>query len=228
MKERFIEEVGKIKREGVKDLLAYLEEKTDFFTAPASTNFHGAEEGGLVKHSLGVLDAAIDLNESYQIIAEDQMDSIRICALFHDTCKIGFYVQNDEDATDPQINFMLDLCSKAGITPPKRNQRTKAYISKVIQALKDGKTVPEFKTAYKVDDQFPLGHGEKSLYIVSVFVGLSNEEALAIRWHLGGFDPAVTFGYPYGMSQRKAFKDFPLVCLIALADMAACYLIDKW
>lgn len=226
-KERFTEECEKIEREGVEEMFEYLE-TTDFFTAPASTTFHGAHEGGLVEHSLAVLDAATDLNNSYQVCDESQLDSIRICALFHDVCKCNFYIRNDEPATDPQINYMLDLCSKAGVTPPKRDQRTKAYISKVIEALKLEKKIPEYKSAYKVDDTFPLGHGEKSLYIVSWHFALSPAEALAIRWHLGGFDPAVAFGYPYGMSQRKAFKDFPLVPMIAMADMAASYLIDKW
>ena len=42
-----------IKREGARELLAWLE-TTDFFTAPASTKFHCACEGGLVQHSLSV------------------------------------------------------------------------------------------------------------------------------------------------------------------------------
>lgn len=39
-----------IKREGIDDLMAWLE-NSDFFSAPASTRFHGSETGGLCKHS---------------------------------------------------------------------------------------------------------------------------------------------------------------------------------
>ena len=51
-KEIFIETYNKnIHRPGAEKLLAWLE-GTDFFTAPASTRFHAAYEGGLLDHSL--------------------------------------------------------------------------------------------------------------------------------------------------------------------------------
>ena len=43
-----------VKREGSDKLLDYLINKSDFFTAPASTRFHGAYDGGLAQHSLNV------------------------------------------------------------------------------------------------------------------------------------------------------------------------------
>ena len=48
-----------IKREGARELLAWLE-TTDFFSAPASTKFHCACEGGLVQHSLSVYHTLMD------------------------------------------------------------------------------------------------------------------------------------------------------------------------
>ena len=51
MKEKFIELLKSTNRLGIEDLISFLE-KTDFFTAPASTRFHGSFEGGLVEHSL--------------------------------------------------------------------------------------------------------------------------------------------------------------------------------
>ena len=42
-----------IKREGADKLLEFLQ-KSDFFTAPSSTRYHGAYEGGLVQHSVNV------------------------------------------------------------------------------------------------------------------------------------------------------------------------------
>lgn len=49
-KEQFIEMAKGITRPGIDQMMAWLE-TTDFYTAPASTRFHGAEEGGLCAHS---------------------------------------------------------------------------------------------------------------------------------------------------------------------------------
>ena len=58
-KEIFIETYNKnIHRPGAEKLLAWLE-GTDFFTAPASTRFHAAYEGGLLDHSLNVYNVLI-------------------------------------------------------------------------------------------------------------------------------------------------------------------------
>ena len=56
IKETFIEIYKKhITREGSDKLLEYLcSPASDFFTAPASTRFHGSYEGGLAEHSLNV------------------------------------------------------------------------------------------------------------------------------------------------------------------------------
>ena len=50
-KVRFLELCKKINREGMDDLIKWLE-SSDFFVAPASTRFHGSYAGGLCEHSL--------------------------------------------------------------------------------------------------------------------------------------------------------------------------------
>ena len=40
----------------------------------------------------------------------------------------------------------------------------------------------------------PYGHGEKSVYLIERFMRLKTDEAIAIRWHMGGFDDAVRGG----------------------------------
>ena len=86
----------KIKREGSEELLRFLcSESSDFFTAPASTRYHGAETGGLCRHSLNVDDCLCDqlarprMKEMYGIHYDDE--SIAISALLHDLCKVNFY-----------------------------------------------------------------------------------------------------------------------------------------
>lgn len=53
---RFEGELAKVQRPGIDKLLAYIR-KSDFYKAPASTRFHLSCEGGLLQHSLNVLDA---------------------------------------------------------------------------------------------------------------------------------------------------------------------------
>ena len=82
MKEEMIKLLKETNRDGIENLIKFLEE-SDFFTAPASTRFHGANEGGLLEHSMKV----------YEILKEKAGDSesVRIIALLHDICKVNFY-----------------------------------------------------------------------------------------------------------------------------------------
>lgn len=73
---------------------------------------------------------------------------------------------------------------------------------------------------YSVEDSLPYGHGEKSVYIISGFMRLTREEAMAINWHMGGFDKRV-LGGDFAISQ--AFEEYPFATLIHLADVMATY-----
>ena len=102
-KERFIEIYNeKITREGADKLLDFLLNGSDFFTAPASTRYHGAHEGGLVEHSLNVYDCLADmadrLKERYGI--EYPEESIAIAGLLHDICKVNFYKTSYRNVKD--------------------------------------------------------------------------------------------------------------------------------
>ena len=103
-RERFIEIFNdKIQREGADKLLEFLE-KSDFFTAPASTRYHGAHEGGLLEHSLNVYDCLCDIlnrprmKELYGVNYSEE--SIAIAALMHDVCKVNFYKTSFRNAKD--------------------------------------------------------------------------------------------------------------------------------
>ncbi len=103
-KERFIEVYReKITREGADHLLDFLC-KSDFFTAPASTRYHGAHEGGLVEHSLNVYDCLVDIlarprmKELYGV--EYSEESIAIAGLLHDICKVNFYKVSTRNVKD--------------------------------------------------------------------------------------------------------------------------------
>ena len=71
------------------DLMAWLE-KSDFYSAPASTKYHDANPGGLLYHSLRVYDELKRVLAAYPEIKASE-ESIVIVSLFHDLCKANFY-----------------------------------------------------------------------------------------------------------------------------------------
>ncbi len=188
-KEEFIELYREnIRREGSEALLDYLQNRSDFFTCPASARFHGAYAGGLCDHSLNVYHCLVDylarerVQELYGVEAEPE--SVAIAALLHDVCKIG--------------------CYKTG-TRNVKNDATGHW-----------EKVPTFF----FEDPMPYGHGDKSVYIISGFMKLKREEAMAIRWHMGfsGQEDPRTVG--------QALEKFPLAFALSVADMEATYFLE--
>jgi len=169
-----------ITRSGADDLLKFLEEKTDFFTAPASTRFHLACEGGLLQHSVNVAKEMLKWDD-------ENKESLAICGLLHDLCKVNYYKVSMRNVKD-------DATGKWEKVP-----------------------------FYQVEDKFPYGHGEKSVYMIERFMRLKTSEAVAIRWHMGGFDDAVKGG---SFAISKAYESYPLAVKLHLADVTATYLIE--
>ena len=184
-KEEFIQIYKEnIKREGSAELLEWLQ-KTDFFTAPASTKFHGACEQGLVMHSISVFHTLVDKHFDPET---DSMESFAICALLHDLCKAEFYKVSTRNV---------------------KNEETGKW-----------EKVPY----YAVEDQFPFGHGEKSVFLIERFIRLKPAEAMAIRWHMGGFDEAARGG---SFAISVAYEKYPLAIKLHLADLESTYLKEK-
>lgn len=82
----------------------------------------------------------------------------------------------------------------------------------------DGKDTTQKK--YVVDNELPLDHGVKSLYIAQKFFELSEEQAIAIRWHMGFSDASVKGG---NCDIGNAFKKYPLAVLLNIADTKATF-----
>ena len=82
----------------------------------------------------------------------------------------------------------------------------------------------EKKPFYSVEDDLPYGHGEKSVYIISGFMRLTREEAMAINWHMGGFDDRVRGG---SFTVGQAYYKYPLAALAHSADFLATYLDER-
>lgn len=90
MKEKFIELLKKVDRDGMNALLDFLE-KSDFYKAPASTRFHGDYEGGLVEHSLKVYELLVEKVKNSPVPIDVKEESLIIIALLHDICKANYY-----------------------------------------------------------------------------------------------------------------------------------------
>lgn len=94
-KEEFKELLRSTGREGVEDVIEYLETE-GFFTAPASSTKHLCTEGGLVKHSLNTCKAALVIWENMAKLSpslqqEVSRESVIIASLLHDVCKTDIY-----------------------------------------------------------------------------------------------------------------------------------------
>lgn len=193
-----------IRRDGADELLNWLK-KSDFFTAPASTKFHGAYEGGLLEHSLNVYDCLLDELASMNMTDKYTKETVAIVSLLHDVCKIGLYVSEPKN----QKTYNPEKVNAAAKWEVKHDSR--------------GDFIWETVNGYRFDDRLPYGHGEKSVYILSGFLKLTRDEAMAIRWHMGFSDNDFRGG---GQSVGKAFEIYPLAVLTHLADMKATYLLE--
>ncbi len=80
------------------------------------------------------------------------------------------------------------------------------------------------KPFFKVEEKFPFGHGEKSVFIVSQFIKLTAEEAMAINWHMGGFDERVRGG---SYAASEAFAKYKLGVYAHVADLQSTYLDEE-
>lgn len=150
---------------------------TDFFVAPASTQYHDSYPGGLLCHTLSVVENIVKLHSIDKfstVLIEDAV----LVALVHDWCKIGLYEKYEKNVKDENGRWTT-------------------------------------QAAYKHrGEAVPLGHGTESMFLASRFFGLSEEEACAIRWHMGEYNVANN----EMNALHRANETYPMVFMIQFAD----------
>lgn len=179
-----------VHREGADNLLHWLE-SADFFTAPASTRYHSCHEGGLCEHSLNVFDRLRDFITA-EYGTKNKPTPSYDKAPSHETVVI--------------CGLLHDVCKANFYTVQMRNVKNEA-----------GQW--EKKPYYAVDEKFPYGHGEKSVFLIERFMTLTPEEAIAIRFHMGEFEKE--------RSTSVAYSKYPLAVMLHVADLEATYLDEK-
>ena len=189
--QRFESKLKRVDRPGMDKLIAYIR-KSDFYSAPASTRYHLSCEGGLLQHSLNVLDALRGLmvwdgqegNWRYscagEVVCRIKDESVTIMALLHDLCKTHYYKTSTRNV---------------------KNEQTGKW---------------EKAPFYTVEDKMPLGHGAKSAMLAMQFIKLTNTEMYAIWHHMGFTDQGADFG-----TVGKAMELHPAVLALHTADMMA-------
>ena len=168
-------------------------ESWGFFDAPASAQGHYAFPGGLMAHSLNVYDAALATRETMINLRPDLADELKIDSI--------------------TISALLHDVCKADLYQLTRKKRKNEI------GMYEDMEVYEFQ-----DESFPVGHGEKSvILLLQSGLDLSDEEILAIRWHMG----------PWNLNRdderfyRSAGKVTPLQTLIHTADTLASGLLER-
>ena len=194
--DRFEQLLMSTNRDGVDKLVEFLR-KSDFYTAPASTKYHLSCEGGLLQHSLNVYDALISKAKNNPTWQQDfNPASLIVTALLHDLCKTYFYVSEVKNR--------------------------KVYKENGSKMDSNGRYDWESYMGYTIEDQFPYGHGEKSVMMIEQFIKLTPEERYAIRWHMGFSEPKENWN-----SLGKTYEKYPLALALSEADLEATYLMEK-
>lgn len=193
----FLNLLKTINRPGLDSLIDWLENKSDFFTAPSSMNYHGNYNGGLCQHSLNVYRALVKFINNSDMLAlkQNELDkipaeSLIIVSLLHDICKANFYQED--------IKFYKDSSTNQWI---------------------------QYKT-YKCNDTFPIGHGEKSVIMIQNFIKLTGSEILSIRWHMGLFEPGTIISQYLNPAYNKATDECPLAAMLQMADFYASHMME--
>lgn len=171
-------------------------EELGFFTAPASAGHHLNVEGGLVLHSINTCKAALAIWEGMKPLEPSLATEVK-----RDSIIIA--------------SLLHDVC---------KSDIYKRSVKKRKNALGQWEDCEGYKVSYKV---FPMGHGEKSVILLLCSgLDLSDEEMLAIRWHMGSWGINMN-SYEDERCYDTARALYPLVSIIQTADGLAAAILER-
>jgi hypothetical protein len=187
IRQRITDIACRIERPGIDQVFTMLGE-TDFFDAPASTQYHSCFAGGLAMHSYIVY--RLLANKNSQLRLDLSFATVAITGLLHDIAKCGTYALRTKNIKD-------------GTRINAKGQVVTNWIEKPV---------------WVVEDDLPLGHGEKSAFLLLKMIDLSSEELAMIRWHMGPYDNEKGF--------NQAAAKWPSVVALYASDMEAAHIVE--
>ena len=176
MKETIIKLLKSTNREGIDDLIAYMEDN-GFFDAPCSGNHHLAQVGGLAEHSLNVYDLAMQLYDTFggEDVINVSPESVIICALLHDLGKMGQYGKPN------YVENVLKSGKVSGSQPYKTNPdlqyidheiRSIAIASKYIELTEDEQFAIIYHNGLYGNLRYAISGKETPLYMIIHFADM--------------------------------------------------------
>lgn len=201
-KRQFLERLLNTQRSGAKELAEWLCNETDFFDAPASTRYHGNLTGGLCAHSIKVANRLLDKASFDEFwcskLSGTPKASMEICGLLHDVCKINTYEKYYRN-----VKVYLEH------ETPFSKQDTHGWYEWAEEE------------AYRGNYNQILPHAEQSISLITKFIRLTNEEEMAIRYHMGFTEPK-----EHWQNMNVAIEKYPLVLALQQADMESSHFLE--
>ncbi|MBO4822306.1 MAG: HD family phosphohydrolase [Prevotella sp.] len=171
-------------------------ENLGFFEAPASAGHHLNKKGGLVLHSLNTCKAALAIFDAMKVLEPSLASEVRRDSII-------------------LASLLHDVCKSDIYKPTVKRRKT---------SIGTWEDCEGYKVTYK---KFPMGHGEKSLVLLLCSgLILSDDEMLAIRWHMGAWGVNMT-SLEDTRNYDVARKLYPLVSIIQAADAIAAGIMER-
>lgn len=171
-------------------------ENLGFFEAPASAGHHLNKKGGLVLHSLNTCKAALAIFDAMKVLEPSLASEVRRDSII-------------------LASLLHDVCKSDIYKPTVKRRKT---------SIGTWEDCEGYKVTYK---KFPMGHGEKSLVLLLCSgLILSDDEMLAIRWHMGAWSVNMT-SLEDTRNYDVARKLYPLVSIIQAADAIAAGIMER-
>ena len=147
-----------IHREGAEELLAYLcSSQSDFFTAPASTRFHGAYAGGLCEHSINVYESlrayvtSARFTDTYDLHFSEE--TLAIVSLLHDLCKVNIYKPSKRNVKKDGVWVSVDTYEFDDRLPYGHGEKSVYVISGYMKLTREEAFAIRYHMGFSKDEE---------------------------------------------------------------------------
>lgn len=171
-KKKLIDELMAVERPGMENLIKAMEEG-GFFTAPSSGAHHMAKEGGLLEHTLNVLEYARKINAAWGNPVDDK--AVVVSALLHDLGKQGDH--GKPNYTENILKGGSRSAAKPYVTNPNltyfpHEVRSVMIAERYIQLSEEEETAILWHNGMYGDFKYEIKDKETPLYMIIHFADM--------------------------------------------------------